>query len=163
MTLLRGLAAITVAAVMAVAGATPSVAQETVSVTVPAGIYFHVTDVSRSTSGMPTSTRIAFSDSSLDIGKALRLSVHADTSTFEPPAGPPIPASLVSWTALGASGGVGWNGTLSSSSYELVFQVDPGEASAHVDLAWALAPPGSGIRAGMHQLTIRWKIESITP
>ena len=35
--------------------------------------------------------------------------------------------------------------------------------SGRVDLGWPLAAPGSGIRAGTHQLTIRWKVESITP
>ena len=35
--------------------------------------------------------------------------------------------------------------------------------SGHVDLAWSLAALGSGIRAGNHQLTIRWKVESIAP
>jgi hypothetical protein len=44
-----------------------------------------------------------------------------------------------------------------------VFQSDPARTSGHVDLAWTLAAPGSGIRAGTHQLTIRWKLESITP
>jgi hypothetical protein len=62
-----------------------------------------------------------------------------------------------------AGGGTGWNGTLGSSSYALVFQSDPARTSGHVDLAWTLAAPGSGIRAGNHQLTIRWKLESITP
>ena len=35
--------------------------------------------------------------------------------------------------------------------------------AGHVDLAWSLAAPGSGIRAGIHQLTIRWKLEVVTP
>ncbi len=44
-----------------------------------------------------------------------------------------------------------------------VFQSDPATASGHVDLGSTLAAAGSGIDAGLHQLTIRWKIESITP
>jgi len=54
-------------------------------------------------------------------------------------------------------------GTLGSSSYATVFQGNRATPSGHVDLGWTLAAPGSGIRAGVHQLTIRWKIESITP
>jgi hypothetical protein len=61
------------------------------------------------------------------------------------------------------AGGTGVNGIISASSYGLVFQSDPGSSSGHVDLAWALSAPGTGIRAGTHQLTLRWKVESITP
>ena len=82
---------------------------------------------------------------------------------FTPPSGPSIPASNVSWSNLGANGGLGMNGTLSSSSYALVFQSDPASTSGHIDLGWTLSAPGSGIRAGNHQLTIRWRVESITP
>jgi hypothetical protein len=88
--------------------------------------------------------------------------VQPDAAAFTPPSGPSIPASNVSWSNLGANGGVGMNGTLSSSSYALVFQSDPGRTSGHIDLRWTLSAPGSGIRAGNHQLTIRWKIESVT-
>lgn len=138
-------------------------AQETVSISVPAAISFSVTDVSRATAGAPSSTRISISNASLNPGNALRVSVQADTSTFAAPAGSPIPASNVSWTTLGASGGTGWSGVLSSSSYALVFQSDPSPLSGHVDVGWTLAAPGSGIRAGTHDLTIRWKFESVTP
>jgi hypothetical protein len=106
---------------------------------------------------------VSFAGPSLGIGRALRLSVQADGATFAAPGGTPMPASLVSWTTLGASGGLGWAGTLTASSYGLVFQGDPGAAASHVDLGWVLGAPGSGTRAGLHQLTIRWKIESISP
>jgi hypothetical protein len=91
------------------------------------------------------------------------LSVQADGAGFTPPSGPSIPASKVSWTNLGAGGGTGSNGTLGSSFYTLVFQSDPARTSGHVDLRWTLAAPGSGIHGGIHQLTIRWKVESIAP
>jgi len=138
-------------------------AQETVSITVPAAISFPVTDVSRTTAAVPNSTRISVSNASLNPGKALRVSVQADTSAFAAPGGSAIPASNVSWTTLGASGGTGWSGALSSSSYALVFQSDPSPSSGHVDVGWTLAAPGGGIRAGTHDLTIRWKLESVTP
>jgi hypothetical protein len=145
------------------ASAVSAAAQEMVSITVPSTVSFSVTDVSRSTSGAPSPTTISFSNANLIAGKALRVSVQAGGAGFTPPSGPSIPASNVSWTNLGAGGGTGWNGTLGSSSYTLVFQSDPARTSGHVDLEWTLSAPGSGIRAGNHQLTIRWKVESITP
>lgn len=164
MTNLRPIAAIAALVLMIVAvSGRPVAAQETVNVTMPASIDFIVSDVSRTTSASPPSVRVSFSAPNLGVGRALRLSVQADTVNFTPPGGTPMPAALVSWTALGASGGLGLPGTLVASSYGLVFQGDPGAASSHVDLAWVLGAPGSGIRAGLHQLTIRWKIESISP
>jgi len=138
-------------------------AQETVRVSVPTVVGFAVADVSQSTDGSPDSTRIAFSDVTLANGHALRLSVKADTDTFVGPDGPGIPASKVSWTSLGASAGLGMSGTLSASAYGLVFQSDPSPGSPYVDVGWTLAAPGGGVRAGFHDLTIRWKIEAITP
>jgi hypothetical protein len=144
------------------AAVVPALSQETVSITVPPSVGFSVTDVTRSTSGAPSPTRISFSGASLNTGKTLRLSVQAGSAGFTPPSGASIPASNVSWTNLGASGGTGSNGTL-GSFYTLVFQSNPLTVSGYVDLEWTLAAPGSGIRAGNHQLTIRWKVESITP
>ena len=146
------------AALMASAGA-----QETVSITIPPGISFPVSDVSRSTGGQPDQVRVSFSNANIDPASALRVSVRADAAGFTPPSGASIPASNVSWTTLGAGGGIGWSGVLASSSYALVFQGDPSTTAGHVDLAWSLAAPGSGIRAGIHQLTIRWKLEVVTP
>ena len=137
-------------------------AQDTVSVSVPMAVAFTVTDVARSTSGAQGPVRISFSNASLD-GKALRISVQADAASFTPPSGASIPASKVSWNSPAANGGLGMSGTLGSSSYAMVFQGNPATPSGYVDLGWTLAAPGSGIRAGVHQLTIRWKIESITP
>ena len=138
-------------------------AQETVSIAVPSAVSFSVTDVSTSTPGSPNPARISFSNAVLLSGKALRVSVQADAAAFTPPNGSSIPGSNVSWSTVGAAGGTGWNGTLSATSYTLVFQSNPNPTSGHADLAWTLAAPGSGVRAGTHQLTIRWKLESITP
>jgi hypothetical protein len=158
-------AAVVAAVVLVVttAFARAAAAQDTVNVTVPAGVEFYVTDVSRETAGAPAPTRISFSAPNLGQGKVLRLSLQADASTFVPPGGSPIQASLVSWTVSGASNGFAWPGTLSSSSYAVLFQSDQGASTAYADVAWLLAPLGPGVRAGIHQLTIRWKIESITP
>jgi len=148
---------------LAVAGAVPAVAQETVTISVPWAVSFPVTDVSRSTGGAPEVTTVSFSNATLSPGRALRISVQPDAAAFTPPGGASIPASNVSWSNLGANGGIGTNGTLSSSSYALVFQSDPARTSGHIDLGWALAAPGGGVRGGNHQLTIRWKVESINP
>jgi hypothetical protein len=153
---LLGIAAITAPGVSAAA-------QELVTITVPSAVSFAVTDVSRSTSGVPSPTRISFSNAILIPGRVLRISVQAGSAGFTPPSGASIPSSNVSWTNLGATSGTGWNGSLSSSSYTLVYQSDPLRTSGHIDLGWTLAAPGSGIRAGNHQLTIRWKVESIAP
>lgn len=150
-------------AVLSAAAVVRLAAQESVSITVPMSVSFEVSDVSRSTSGTPDPTRVEFSNVALSAGKALRVSVQADAAAFTPPGGPGIPASKVSWSNLGANGGSGWGGTLSSSSYVLVYQSDPSTTSGYIDLGWALAAPGSGIRAGGHEVTIRWKVESITP
>lgn len=145
------------AAVVAASG------QETVSISVPFAVSFQVTDVSHSTSGTPGLTTVSFSNASLTPGKALRVSLQADAATFTPPGGASIPAASVSWNSLGASGGIGLSGTLAASSYMLVYQSDPARTSGHVDLEWTLAAVATGVRAGTHQLTIRWKVESITP
>jgi hypothetical protein len=161
---LRRPARIAIVGVMAWAATGDSVAaQETVTIEVPAAVSFQVTDVSVSTSSSPNPTTISVSNANLGAGKALRVSVQADTAAFTAPGGSSISVSKVSWTMVAASGGTAWNGTLSSSSYTLVFQSDPARTSGHVELAWTLTAPGSGIRAGTHQLTIRWKLESITP
>ena len=138
-------------------------AQEMVSITVPPAVSFLVTNVSSSTTGSPIPTTFSFASANLDLGKSLRVSVQADASTFTPPSGSRIPASKVTWRILGAAGGVGSNGTLNSTSYTLVYQTNPNPTSGQVNLEWTLAPPGNGIRAGAHQLAIRWKVESITP
>lgn len=150
--------AITLAVAVSGAAVASADAQESVSISVPMAVSFAVTDVSQSTSGTPNVTTISY-NASLDPGKALRVSVQADAAAFTPPGGPSIPAANVSWNVVGANE----SGPLSSSSFTLVFQSEPGWPSGDVNLEWTLAAPGSGIRAGSHQLTIRWRVESITP
>ena len=153
--------AIATAAVWALLGASAA-AQETASIELPATLNFTVLDVGGATSGTPTT--VSYSNAVLNQGKVFRLSVRADAAAFTPPAGgtTTIPASYVSWAVQAAHNGVASNGTLSSASYALVFQGDGGQTSGSADLVWSLAAPGS-VRAGDHYLTIRWKVESITP
>jgi hypothetical protein len=149
--------------VVLVSIAAPAAAQESVTIQVPSFVSFEVADVGVSTPGAPSPSGLSFSNAILIPGRVLRVSVQADAASFTPPNGPAIPVSKVSWSSLGAAGGTAWGGTLSSSSYALVFQSDPLTLAGRVDLAWTLAAIGSGIRAGLHQLTIRWKVESLTP
>lgn len=143
----------------------PAVAQETVQVVLPTSVTFSVFDVSTSAAGSPNPTRLEFSSIDLQAGNALRVSVQAEASTFTPPApgGTEIPASKVSWTTSGAQGGGGTSGTMSDTSYGQVFQSTTSASSAQVDVHWTLASIGGGVRAGFHDLTLRWKLESVTP
>jgi hypothetical protein len=136
---------------------------ETVSISFPLGVTFNVTNISATTTGSPNPTAVQFSSPNLLGNHVLRISVRADAADFTPPSGAiKIPASRVSWTTSNASHGIASNGTLSSASYALVFVGQKNQAGG-VDLAWTLAPPPSGIRAGAHTLTIRWKVESVAP
>jgi hypothetical protein len=142
----------------------PSFAQETVSVSFPAAVSFSVTNVSATTTGSPNPSVIRFSNQILLPAHALRISVKADTADFTPPGGTTkIPASKASWTTSNPNHGIGSNGTLSSASYSIVFVGQKNPQPGGVDLTWTLAPPPSGIRAGTHTLTVRWKVEAITP
>lgn len=138
-------------------------AEETVNFTAPAGVSFYVFDVSSSTTGNPDPFTISFTDSSIIASHALRVSVKADAASFTAPSGTAIPASSVSWNAGGAQGGTGSGGTLSSISYVQIYQSNTNPATGSVDLTWSLAPLPSGVRAGDHTLTVRWKVESVIP
>jgi hypothetical protein len=135
---------------------------ETVKVTLPAALSFAVTNVGVATVASPSPTTISYSQLTVNTGHALRISVKADAD-FTPPSGPAIPASLVSWTTSAAINGVGTNGTLSAVAYGQVFETTLTKKAGNVDVAWTLAAPGSGVRAGNHVLTMRWKLEAITP
>jgi hypothetical protein len=138
-------------------------AQETVNIDVPASVGFAVVDMSESTSAGSMPSTITFSSASLAPGHTLRISVKADSDDFTPPSGPSIPVSKVSWTTGTVSGGAGYSGTLSSTSYVVVMETFANPSSGHVDVNWELAAPGGGIRAGDHALQLRWKFESLGP
>src|SRR4029079_19607842 len=91
-------------------------AQETVNITIPAAVFFNVTDVSVSTSGALSPMRVSFSNATLG-SKSLRVSAQPDGAAFKTPngSGVSIPASKVSWTIVAQHNGVGINGTLNSS------------------------------------------------
>jgi hypothetical protein len=139
-----------------------SSAVDDVRVTIPAAVAFDVANVSAPTTGSPAAAAVQFNSLTVSSGRVLRISVKAD-SDFVPPGGPAIPASRVSWTTSGASNGVGSNGVLSTSAYRQLFQNAAAKKSGNVNVTWMLAAPGTSVRAGLHRLTIRWKIEAIVP
>ena len=142
-------------------GAVAHSAPDIVSISIPAAVGFAVTNVSAATSGSPSGT-VSFASLNTAGSRVLRISVKADTD-FIPPSGPSIPASRVSWSTSAASNGTGSNGTLSTSAYGQLFQSGNGKKNGSVNVSWSLAAPGGGIRAGVHTLTVRWKLESINP
>jgi hypothetical protein len=137
----------------------------TAIVTIPPSVSFAVTNVNNATTGSPNPAHVSYNTAILVTGQRLHFSVQADTASFAPPgAGGTISASKVSWTTANALGGSGNNGTLSGSTFVQVYQsnayvVTP--LAGSVDLTFTLAAPGSSIRAGVHSLTMRWKIEAI--
>ena len=139
-----------------------SSAVDDVRISIPPAVAFDVTDVSLPTTGRPIADTVRFNSLGVSAGRVLNISVKAD-SDFVPPGGPAIPASKVSWTTSGATNGVGSNGVLSTSAYGLLFRSGVTKKNGNVDVSWVLAAPGTNVQAGLHRLTIRWKLESIIP
>ncbi len=135
------------------------VSAESVRITVPAAIGFAVTNVGVATTGSPSAATVSFASLSVLAGRALRISIKAD-SNFVPPSGTAIPASKVSWTTSSPTNGTGSSGTLSTSAYGRVFQSTVARTSGSVKVTFTLAAPGVPLRAGNHRLTVRWKLES---
>jgi len=146
--------------------ATSLAAQPTLGVTatlhVPSALSFFVLDLRVATSSSPSQVTVGFSDATVAFDESIRISVAADDSTFTPPGGgAAIPASGLSWTTHSPSSGLGWPGTLSSGSFQTVFESSPGATAASVDLAWTLAPLPAGVAAGDHGLTVRYRFEAL--
>ncbi len=133
---------------------------DTVKVTVPTSLAFAVHNVTASTTGSPNPLTMSFSSLSVLAGHSLRVSLKADAD-FTPPSGAAIPASNLSWTISSATNGAGSAGTLSKTVYTQAYQSTVGKTTGSVGLQWILAAPGTGIRAGVHTLTLRWKFESV--
>jgi hypothetical protein len=137
-------------------------AQETVTIGLPGAVSFAV-GTAQSITGLPEPTTVTFSDATLTPGRVLRFSVMATSSTFSGPDGSSYPSSAVSWTVSGASGGSGSNGTLTGSGYTQVFQSNTLTATGSFDIRWTLTPADGADYAGVHTLTLRWKVESVQP
>jgi len=155
--------AIAAAAVVVCLTARPAVAQSrTVSVTIPIGLTFIVTNVAASSSGSPSPMRITFgSVTGFRNSERFNVAVRADAATFAGPGTTRIPASKVSWTAE-TSSGKATNGTLSSTAYSQVYASSNNPSSGSIDLTWTLGPiTAAGLRAGTHTLTVRWRVEAL--
>jgi len=142
--------------------ATRAAAQETVNMTVPAGVSFSVADVSAATAGSPGPSVVTFSGGTWPPpgGRRFAISVRAEAATFTPPAGGSIPASYVKWTAS-TSSGTASGGTLSSSAFTEVYRSLTNTPAGLVNVSWELAALSavSNLRAGTHTLTVRWRLE----
>jgi hypothetical protein len=127
--------------------------------TLPAAVSFAVTNVTVSTTGSPSPTPVSFSNAVLN-NKSIRISIRGD-GDFVPPSGTAIPASKVTWTTSGAVAGTGSNGTLINNTYTQIFQSNLNALSGSFNITWTLQAPGTGIRAGAHVLTVRWKLDAV--
>ena len=138
-------------------------AQETVNIVLPANVSFSVVKVNEITEA--DSATLSYTDANLNIGKHLTISIKANAADFTRPssAGDYIAASSISWTTSNAQGGSGVNGTLSSFTYNVVYESIVNPTSGSLSIVWKLAAPGAGIRAGEHTLNCTWRIESLTP
>lgn len=135
---------------------------ESVRITAPALLTFDVADAGLVTYASGGTFRVSFDQGVLRSGRAVRISVRAD-SDLAPPTGPPIQATSLSWTSAGAVNGVGVNGTLSKSQYRTVFEGLPGSTAGQVDLTWSLDLANRNARAGVHTGMLRWRIETFIP
>lgn len=143
-------------------GSAPARANENVDITFPASISFVVTNSSGGpVIGSPAPSTISFHSLKLVARHQLQIQVKAESITFTPTNGTPIPADNVAWTTSNAVNGTGSNGTLSASEYRTVYISTVRPNSGSVDLTWRLTPPGSGSRAGTYTLVLRWYISSI--
>ena len=141
--------------------ATASAQPRRVTITVPPGVAFMVSNIAVSTAGAPGSFLVSFTNaSSLKKNDSFNISVKADTAFVRGPANSQsIPASDVSWTAS-TSAGVATGGTMSSAAYSQVYASPTAPVSGAVSLQWTLGPlTAAGLRAGTHTLTVRWRLE----
>jgi hypothetical protein len=156
------LAAVVTATLGALSHATGVEAQESVTMSVPAGVSFDVTDVARATPGSPDPTIVTFANGTWPPpnGRRFRISIQANAHDFTAPGGGAIPASYVSWTASSSSG-LASNGTLSASAYTQVFRTGPNTPDGSLRMTWTLQALDtiSNLRAGNHALTVRWRLE----
>lgn len=134
---------------------------ESVTIAMPMSVAFYVLDVSETTVGLPTPSTFTFTAAHLNTGHSMRISAKAGATTFAGPSGTQIPASNISWTVSGASGGSGVAGTLDASSYHDLFDSISNPSQGRCDITFSLAPLPSRVRAGLHSLNIIWKVESL--
>lgn len=150
-------------AVLLIAGTPrPADAQHTVKVTVPAGVSFNVIDAASATNGTAGTTLSWLNPQGFTNPEHLRILIQAASANFAGPGSMHPAASKVSWTAS-ASSGTPSNGTLSSTSFTVVW-VSPTKLknsdSGTVSQSWTLASIfAAGLRSGNHTLAVTWRFE----
>ncbi|CAN5673722.1 hypothetical protein BH18ACI5_BH18ACI5_29880 [soil metagenome] len=135
---------------------------ETARVTVPAVIVFEVNDIGATSDAITGVTVISFDQTSLTPGRALRLSAKADGDLTRADGGP-VPVATITWRTSAVSNGAGVNGTLSKTAFTEVYQSNILVTSGSVTVTWSVALSGTPMRAGPHQLSLRWRVDSVVP
>jgi hypothetical protein len=92
----------------------------------------------------------------------LRLSVKADSDLTHSDGGS-APAGTISWRTSSASNGVGVNGTISKSVYTQLFRSNPAARSGSISVTWSITLSGDAVRAGTHQVALRWRVDTVVP
>jgi hypothetical protein len=134
----------------------------TVRVNVPAVLLFQVADATPGQVVSAGAFSISFNQAALPPGQALRISVKAD-GVLMLPGDLQAPPSSISWTASPVGNGIGVNGTLSQSIYTPVYESRVDAKSGRVDVSWSLTVPAGITRAGVGNVTLRWKFEAVIP
>ena len=135
---------------------------ETVRVTVPPVLVFQVNDISLATDASTGATFVSFDQALLTPGRALRISVAAEGEMARSDGGT-VPTATITWRTSSTSNGAGMNGTLSKTAFTPVFQSNPLVTSGSATLTWSITLSGTSMHAGMHQVRLRWRIESVLP
>ena len=136
--------------------------QEAARISVPSVILFEVHDPRSTTEAVTGSTTISFADAVIASDRVLRISVKADGELTRSD-GAPVTAATISWRTSGAVNGVGLNGALSKNAYTQMFQGNAAARSGSVNVTWSITFAGMAVRAGTHQVALRWRIDSIIP
>ena len=106
---------------------------------------------------------MSFDQALLGLQRALPISLKADGDLVLQDVGS-IPVSNVTWTTLGAVNGVGINGVLSKTTYGPCSRATLVPLSIRVRSSFSGGSPRRAPeRAGPHQVTLRWRIESVIP
>jgi len=131
-----------------------------VNITIPSTVSYIVTDVTQTTTGSPDPFTVEFSG--YDGGANLRITIIGLSEFFTRPngAGDAIYVNNISWTAGSpTNGGTTYSGSLLDTDNAFVYEGTPTYNS--FPLTWTLDPIGTGVRAGVHTISVQWMIESL--
>jgi hypothetical protein len=140
-----------------------AIVSEQVTVTVPAGVTFNVTNVGLQTDAAAAGGTVA-NIVLATATKQVRVSLQGNAASFTPPVGGATTwaATDVSWNAATWTNATGAAGTLSSAAYTAVATCTADSSSCSTTgLVFSLAANGAVRRAGNHVLTVTWRFEAI--